>query len=287
MSALDPFYLVKEEIQDSVNKLQANFLKWEALPSTAIQDYLDLSKELTSGCESIEWQVDELDRAIAVAERDPARFSIDAAEIERRKKWTSSTHSQISTIRQALQNAADTKSIPARGGQTASSRRELLRLPEDQAATPSRSSSQELDTFAYENDRQALLMRAQDQDLDEISEHVKNLGEVSLTIHNELNLQDRIMDELNSDMDHTATRLDLVQRKLSAVMKKAGWKGQIPKSCRLGGGEERGSDIPWYTEDQCRTYKEGKRSRPAQYHPTVKRLSPEVGTVEAVQVARF
>lgn len=39
--------------------------------------------------------MDELDRAIAVAERDPARFSIDVAEIERRKKWTSSTHSQV------------------------------------------------------------------------------------------------------------------------------------------------------------------------------------------------
>ncbi|KAL3693448.1 hypothetical protein R1sor_007099 [Riccia sorocarpa] len=226
MSALDPFYLVKEEIQDSVNKLQATFLKWEALPSSAIQDFLDLSKELTSGCESIEWQVDELDRAIAVAERDPARFSIDAAEIERRKKWTSSTHTQVSTIRKALQDAADTMSTPTRGGQTASSRRELLRIPDDQAAKPSRASSQELDTFEYENDRQALLMRAQDQDLDEISEHVKNLGEVSLTIHDELRFQDRILDDLNSDMDRTATRLDLVQRKLSAVMKKAGWKGQ-------------------------------------------------------------
>lgn len=41
-------------------------------------------------------QVDELDRATGVAERDPARFSVDAAEIERRKKWTASTRSQVS-----------------------------------------------------------------------------------------------------------------------------------------------------------------------------------------------
>lgn len=43
-------------------------------------------------------QVDELDRATGVAERDPARFSVDVAEIERRKKWTASTLSQVSFL---------------------------------------------------------------------------------------------------------------------------------------------------------------------------------------------
>jgi len=41
--------------------------------------------------------VNELDRAIGVAERDPARFSVDGVEIERRKKWTASTRNQVSS----------------------------------------------------------------------------------------------------------------------------------------------------------------------------------------------
>lgn len=40
-------------------------------------------------------KVDELGRAIAVAERDPARFSIDEVELEKRKRWTGSTRSQV------------------------------------------------------------------------------------------------------------------------------------------------------------------------------------------------
>lgn len=36
-----------------------------------------------------------MDRAIGVAERDPARFSVDSTEIERRKKWTASTRNQV------------------------------------------------------------------------------------------------------------------------------------------------------------------------------------------------
>lgn len=36
-----------------------------------------------------------MDKATGVAEKDPARFSVDAAEIDRRKKWTSSTRIQV------------------------------------------------------------------------------------------------------------------------------------------------------------------------------------------------
>lgn len=41
------------------------------------------------------FQVDELDKATSVAEKDPARFKLDAVEIKRRKSWTSSTRNQV------------------------------------------------------------------------------------------------------------------------------------------------------------------------------------------------
>ena len=40
-------------------------------------------------------KVDELGRAIAVAERDPARFGIDEIELAKRKRWTGSTRNQV------------------------------------------------------------------------------------------------------------------------------------------------------------------------------------------------
>lgn len=222
MSALDPFYLVKEEIQDSVNKLQATFTRWEQLPTSSIQEFLDLSKELSTGCETIEWQVDELDRAIAVAERDPARFSIDVMEIDRRKQWTSSTHNQILTVRKALQNAADM----SRSQQTGN-RREFSRLQDDSSGKQTRAATRENDSFSYESDRQALMLREQDEDLDDLSDAVGRIAEVGLTIHTELAGQDRLIDDLNKDMDTTANRLDLVQKKIATVLKKASWKAQV------------------------------------------------------------
>ncbi|CAM6015886.1 unnamed protein product [Sphagnum balticum] len=223
MSALDPFYLVKEEIQDSVKGLQATFTRWERLPPSAT-DRIVLSKELLSGCESIEWQVEELDRATGVAERDPARFSIDLVEIERRKKWIASTFSQVQSIRRKLQTAAENGS-GIRPGIATSNRRELMRM--DEHPLPKSNHTADNGFVTDESGRQALIMKEQEEDLDDLSETVMRLGGVGLTIHEELSSQGRLIDELGNDMDSTATRLDFIQKRVATVMKKAGWKGQV------------------------------------------------------------
>ncbi|CAM6034877.1 unnamed protein product [Sphagnum compactum] len=223
MSALDPFYLVKEEIQDSVKTLQATFTRWEQLPPSATERIV-LSKELLSSCKSIEWQVEELDRATGVTERDPARFSIDSAEIDRRKQWTASTCTQVQSIRHNLHSATQNGS-GIQLGMAMSDRRELMRMGENHLPK----SNQTVDDgfLTNESDQQALIMKEQDEDLDDLSETIMRLGGVGLTIHEELSSQGRLIDELGNDMDNTATRFDFIQKHISMVKKKAGSKGQV------------------------------------------------------------
>ncbi|KAK1294199.1 Syntaxin-61 [Acorus calamus] len=107
-SAQDPFYIVKEEIQDSIDKLQTSFHQWEQAPSNS-REFANLTKELVASSESIEWQfldrkVDELDKAISVAARDPTRYAIDEVELEKRKRWTSTARNQVSTVRKAVKS---------------------------------------------------------------------------------------------------------------------------------------------------------------------------------------
>lgn len=40
-------------------------------------------------------KVDELDKTIAVAARDPALYGIDETELERRRRWTSNARTQV------------------------------------------------------------------------------------------------------------------------------------------------------------------------------------------------
>ncbi|KAL5802431.1 hypothetical protein ACOSQ4_030736 [Xanthoceras sorbifolium] len=225
-SAQDPFYIVKEEIQLSIDKLQSTFHRWERIPSDNGEQVL-LTKELLISCESIEWQVDELDKAIGVASIDPSRYGIDEAEFKNRRRWTSTARTQVGNVKKAVLAG---KELNGAGTTSASGmRRELRRLPNSHEAETSNSyAAQDNDDFIQsESDKQLLLIRQQDEDLDELSASVTVLGDVGLTIHDELSSQEKIIDQLGTEMDSTSNRLDFVQKKVSMVMKKAGAKGQI------------------------------------------------------------
>ena len=70
-------------------------------------------------------------------------------------------------------------------------------------------------------------MRKQDADLDDISASIQRLGQVGLTIGEELETQGKMIDELEQDVDGTNSRLAAAQRKMNQVLKKAGAKGQM------------------------------------------------------------
>ncbi|PIA25610.1 hypothetical protein AQUCO_11000025v1 [Aquilegia coerulea] len=223
MSAQDPFYIVKEEIQQSIDKLQSTFHQWDNISSNN-RESIQLTKELLTSCESIRWQIDELDKAIAVAARDPAWYGIDEAELEKRRRWTITARTQVDAMRKAVQ-AGKEQSIAF------STRQELMRLPNDDPYQASRSNqyeAQDNDAFiSSESDRQLLLIKQQDEELDELSASVQRIGGVGLTIHEELTGQEKIIHELGLDMESTSNRLDFVQKKVALVMKKAGAKGQL------------------------------------------------------------
>ncbi|KAK8618457.1 hypothetical protein V6N13_132449 [Hibiscus sabdariffa] len=219
--AQDPFYIVKEEIQESIDKLQSSFHRWERIRPDD-EERVHLTKELFANCESIEWQVDELDKAISVAARDPSWYGIDEVELESRRRWTGNARTQVGNVKKAVVAGKE-------NGTTASAmHRELMRL--SHSHQPDRSnlySTEDNDDFiASESDRQMLLIKQQDEELDELSASVERIGGVGLTIHEELLAQEKIIDDLGNEMDSITNRLDFVQKKVAMVMKKASAKGQ-------------------------------------------------------------
>nr|DAD18303.1 TPA_asm: hypothetical protein HUJ06_019766 [Nelumbo nucifera] len=208
-SAQDPFYIVKEEIQESIDKLQSTFHQWERAPSNT-GEQVHLTKELLASCESIEWQVDELDKAIAVAARDPAWYGIDEIELDKRRRWTSMARTQVATVRKAVEAQKEQNSTVTSG--LNGTRQELMRLPGDRYTAKSQYMSQDDDDFiTSESDRQMLLIKQQDEELDELSASVQRIGGVGLTIHEELLGQEKILEDLSLEMDSTSNRLDFVQ----------------------------------------------------------------------------
>eukprot|EP00873_Tetraselmis_striata_P008557 jgi/Tetstr1/428821/TSEL_018808.t1 len=208
----DPFYLVREEIQESLTALEKSYSRLQALPST-IPEFGRLRHEVQEGCESVSWQVDQLQRAIDIAVRNPTRFNLSDEEVESRKQWSRSARQKVDDVRQGLA---------------------LLVRQADSAA--SAAAATEMSSAAYrdndvfignQTDRQTQLMRQQDDDLDELSQHVSQIGQIGLTIHEELESQGQLLEELDEDLDATTNRLAAAQKKVEVVLKRAGAKGQM------------------------------------------------------------
>ncbi|KAJ3675261.1 hypothetical protein LUZ60_004303 [Juncus effusus] len=217
--AQDPFYIVKEEIQDSIDKLQSTFHQWEKTPSNT-GEHVHLTKELLSNCESIEWQVDELNKAIGVASRDPAYYGLNETELGKRRNWTSTAQNQIRSIKRGVESGKNKSGF--------SNRQELFSgSPAGRSNNKQYSSVDNDDFITSESDRQMLLIKQQDEELDELSASVQRIGGVGLTIHDELTGQEKILDELGLEMETTSNRLDFVQKRVAMVMKKASAKGQL------------------------------------------------------------
>ncbi|KAJ1696691.1 hypothetical protein LUZ63_005203 [Rhynchospora breviuscula] len=218
--AQDPFYIVKEEIQDSIDKLQSTFQQWENIPSNT-GEHVHFTKELLTNCESVKWQVDELNKAITVASRDPAYYGLNETELGRRKNWTASALKQVQTIRRSVEAGK------AKGGFSNGSRQELLGSSQTGRSNTQYTAMDNDDFITSESDRQMLLIKQQDEELDELSASVQRIGGVGLTIHDELVGQEKILDDLSMEMETTSNRLDFVQKRVAMVMKKASAKGQI------------------------------------------------------------
>lgn len=210
----DPFYLVKEEIQESVNKVKGVVERMERLPE-GNGERGKYAGQARSECESVCWQLEELDRATAMAEQDFMRFKVDAHELASRKRWTAATKTTVDEL-SAKANAV----LEARKSRGAGYGGDGSRL--DNAIGQANDSY-----LGSQSDQQQLLMQRQDVDLDDISTSIQRIGQVGLTIGEELETQGKMLDDLEQDVEGTKSRLAAAQRKMNQVLKKAGTKGQL------------------------------------------------------------
>jgi syntaxin 6 len=129
-------------------------------------------------------KVDELEKAITVAAKDPSWYGIDEAELEKRRRWTSNARTQVRNVKSGVLAGK----VSSGAGHASEVRRELMRMPNSgEASRYDQYGGRDDDGFVQsESDRQMLLIKQQDEELDELSKSVQRIGGVGLTIHDEL-----------------------------------------------------------------------------------------------------
>jgi len=201
-SANDPFYLVKEEIQESVNKVKALCDRVDRLPE-GNGERVRYATSAKSECESVFWQLDELDRATAMAERDFARFKVDASELTSRKRWTAATKATASALCDKANGVIEARKRRGAGYHGGGG-------GDDDAASRQQQRAANDGYLEAQSDQQQTLLRRQDVDLDDISASISRIGQVGLTIGEELDTQGRMLDDLETDVEGTNSRLRCV-----------------------------------------------------------------------------
>lgn len=202
--ATDPFYIVRQEIQDTVNELQQKMSRFHGLTASN-PERKAIASAVDQGCDSVRWQLNELENAVNRAQENPQRFNLSVDELNGRRKWITNTRRQIDGMTETLKtataapvNAAEARAIAGN------------------------------DKFVGgEMERQQFMVRQQDAQLDDIEQAVTRLGRVGLDIHEELGNQEKMLDEFNEDVDTTHTRLKAAQKKMADVIRKSGSTTQL------------------------------------------------------------
>jgi SYP6 family syntaxin len=156
--------------------------------------------------------IDEIDRSIDAAEKNPTRFLLTQADISERRKWVMQSRRQVEAI-----SDGNLPNLPAKSQKVNGVDAKLANAVEDENS----------DFIRSEGERQQLLMAQQDQELDVLNQHVVRIGELGREMGQELNSQGQLLDDLGEEMEGTQTRLAAAQKKVQYVLDRAGTKGQL------------------------------------------------------------
>lgn len=218
-SDTDPWESVKDEVVHSVGEAEKLFARWkklvEDLAKSGDKDELNwTAKELANNLKSIGWDLEDLNDSIAVVEKDPRRFNINDAEVNLRKDFVNQTRKRIESIKDELSSkdakakvASNARSALMSGG--ASSKYAKLEAAAVEAND---------DFIEDQGQKQEQIMRKQDTQLQEVGATVGVLSTMGRTIADELDDQNRLLDEMESEIETTTERLKRTIDKVDKVL---------------------------------------------------------------------
>ena len=153
----------------------------------------------------------------AIVEKNPTKFKVDAVELKARKTFIGDTRIFIQDVRVEMTS-------PTVKGKLERDRREDLTRSKQRAVQEEKFSAlkreHEADNqrFLDQNNGQ-LLLEQQDARLDQTAAAVTRLKHVAIDINNEVESQNRMLDELDTGVENTSSRLKGAMQKMASIYK--------------------------------------------------------------------
>jgi len=220
----DPFYVVKEEVQQSVSGVTTLYERWQELLKSTNTSQNDEFKwttnQIKNGIKSIEWDLQDLEETIGIVEGNRQRFKLEISEVESRKAFITDTKATIKKMKEDLNN------VTTKGKMENDARNTLMdsqrrKGGQDQGKFDGlqRAIVEDNDQYIGNTHQQMqVTMAAQDEDLDAISRATGTLKEMGMTINDELVRHKTILEEMDTEVDKTNSRLSNVLKRLNKLI---------------------------------------------------------------------
>jgi SYP6 family syntaxin len=205
---MDPYYAVKLELDDLLHDLKQKMARYHGLQANNPERKV-LLVHVEAGCESAHMQLDLLMTAVEKASESPERFNLTSEELGGRRRWIEKGRREVETVREATKSAASAPPPP---------------LP---VSTSAQMVDANNDFIGGEKFQQMLITRQQDRQLGDIEAAVGRIGRMGRAIGEEMEDQERLLGDLNEDVDVTNTRLRVTQKRMQDVIRSSSVKQQL------------------------------------------------------------
>ena len=214
-TASDPYYVARDAVNQTVLEVQESFRKWEKLllsDSISNKGFTESTQTLLDDLDRLEEDLSVIDSSIRVVESNPARFPLRPGELEARKQWSGSQRRVCADIRVKLNGPQAKAKIDAGKMKAAvleaESERERRRVKE--ANEGSLSESRQV---------HQQIINQQDETLTELARVTDRLGQTAIVMNTELEDQERLLSELDRDIDRQSEKMNYVMGKMAKLLK--------------------------------------------------------------------
>jgi hypothetical protein len=214
-TASDPYYVARDAVNQSVSEIQTSFRRWEkqlADESTNSKIFTETTRALLDDVDRLEEDLSVIDSSIRVVEANPTRFVLRSGELESRKQWSSSQHRVCADIRVKLNGPQAKAKIDTEKRKVA--------LREAESEREKRQTKESNDSSISES-RQVhqQITNQQDETLTELARVTDRLGQTAIVINTELKDQERLLSELDRDVDRQSEKMNYVMGKMAKLLK--------------------------------------------------------------------
>ncbi|EEQ99809.1 Syntaxin-6, putative [Perkinsus marinus ATCC 50983] len=214
-AASDPFYVARDEVQNSVDVMNDRYQEWQAKQASGVNlarsaSFEDLQRKLRDDTHSLTADLRDVDASIRAVEKHPERFPhCTPSELANRRDWATRMRQQVRDVKNAMGSEAARERL--------SKDRAMLQMEEGAAR---QATAQENSRLLGTNKQvQEQIVEDQDEQLDDLARVTHRLGEAAQAINVELYDQQRMLSELDENIDRQQEQMNFVMGGLSRLLK--------------------------------------------------------------------